>query len=268
VGYLGYPGTTGSGHIDYLIADRTVVPEACQPHYSEKMVYLPHCFQVNDRKRRIASKVCSREELGLPATGIVFCCLNNSYKITPDVFDGWIHILKRVDGSVLWLLKDNPMAADNLRREAARRQIDPDRLVFATRAPYADYLARLRAADLFLDSLPFNAGTTASDALWAGLPVLTRRGEAFASRMAASLLTAIDLPELITDTKEDYESLAVELAANPERLNGIRQKLARNRLTAPLFDTPRFTRHLEEAYRQMYERYQADLPPDHIYVRP
>ena len=160
------------------------------------------------------------------------------------------------------------MAADNLRREAARRQIDPDRLVFATRAPYRDYLARLRAADLFLDSLPFNAGTTASDALWAGLPVLTRRGKAFASRMAASLLTAIDLPELITDTKEDYESLAVELATNPQRLDEIRQKLARNRLTAPLFDTPRFTRHLEEAYRQMYERCQAGLPPDHIYVRP
>lgn len=268
VGYLGYPGTTGTGHIDYLIADRTVVPEACRGHYSEKMVYLPHCFQVNDRKRSIASKVYSRVELGLPATGFVFCCLNNSYKITPDVFDGWMRILKRVEGSVLWLLKDNPMAADNLRREAARRQIDPDRLVFATRAPYGDYLARLRAADLFLDSLPFNAGTTASDALWAGLPVLTRRGKAFASRMAASLLTAIDLPELITDTKEDYESLAVELATNPQRLDEIRQKLARNRLTAPLFDTPRFTRHLEEAYQQMYERCQAGLPPDHIYVRP
>ena len=268
VSYLGYPATMGTEHIDYLIADRTVIPEACQRHYSEKMVYLPHCFQVNDRKRTIARKVYSREELGLPATGIVFCCLNNSYKITPDAFDGWMRILKRVEGSVLWLVKDNLTAADNLRREAARRHIDPDRLVFATRAPYGEYLARLRAADLFLDSLPFNAGTTASDALWAGLPVLTRQGEAFASRMAASLLKAIDLPELITDTQDEYESLAVELATNPERLNGIRQKLARNRLTAPLFDTPLFTRYLEDACRQMYERYQAHLSPDHIYVRP
>jgi len=268
VGYLGYPGTTGTDYMDYLIADRMVIPEMSQRYYSEKIAYLPHTFQVNDRKRGIASKVFSREELGLPATGFVFCCLNNGYKITPATFDSWMRVLKRVEGSVLWLLMDNRTATANLRREATSRDVDLDRLVFATRAPYADYLARMRAADLFLDSLPFNAGTTASDALWAGVPVITRQGEAFASRMAASLLKAIGLPELITDTQEAYEALAIALATHPEQLNEIRQKLARNRVTAPLFDTPMFTRHLEDAYRQMYERYQADLLPDHIIVRP
>jgi len=268
VSYLGYPGTTGTDYIDYLVADRTVIPETSQRYYSEKIAYLPHTFQVNDRKRAIASKVFSREELGLPATGLVFCCLNNGYKITPATFDGWMRVLKRVEGSVLWLLMDNRTATANLRREATVRDVDPARLVFATRAPYAEYLARMQAADLFLDSLPFNAGTTASDALWAGVPVLTRQGEAFASRMAASLLKAIGLPELVTDTQEEYEALAIALATHPEELDGIRQKLGKNRVTAPVFDAPVFCRNLEDAYRQMYERYQADLLPDHITVRP
>lgn len=268
VGYLGYPATMGTDYIDYLIADHTLIPGESRRHYSEKIAYLPHSFQSNDRKREIANKAFSREELGLPRTGFVFCCFNNSYKIMPATFDGWMRILKRVDGSVLWMLEDNRTAANNLRREAGKRNVDPNRLVFAKRMPAAEHLARHRAADLFIDSLPCNAGATASDALWMGLPVLTRPGEALASRMAASLLSAVNLPKLIVATAEEYESLAVELATNPRRLKEIKTELDRNRLTAPLFDAPLFTRHLEDAYLQMYERYQADLPPDHIYVRP
>jgi len=177
-----------------------------------------------------------------------------------------MQILKQLEGSVLWLLEDNPTAAINLRKEAASRHVDPARLIFAPRMSLPEHLARHRLADLFLDTLPYNAHTTASDALWAGLPVLTRIGETFAGRVAASLLSAIGLPELITTSPEAYEALAIELAANPEKLSSIKNKLAQNRLTAPLFDTERFTRHLEAAYTAMYERYQGDLPPDHIYV--
>lgn len=266
VSYIGYPGTVGAEYIDYLIADRMLIPNACQRHYAEKIVYLPNSYQVNDRKRQIADKRFSREELGLPKTSFVFCCFNNSYKITPRIFDGWMRILKQVDGSVLWLLEDNPTASANLRKESEARGLSVERLIFAKRMPLPEHLARHRAADLFLDTLPYNAHTTASDALWAGLPVLTRVGEAFAGRVAASLLNAIDIPELITTTQDQYEALAVELAANPKRLKKIGEKLARNRLTKPLFDTELFTKHIEDAYVQMYERYQADLPPDHIYV--
>jgi predicted O-linked N-acetylglucosamine transferase (SPINDLY family) len=179
-----------------------------------------------------------------------------------------MRILQQVEDSVLWLFEDNPTAAINLRKEAEARDIDPDRLVFASRLPLADHLARHRAADLFIDTLPYNAHTTASDALWAGLPVLTRTGESFASRVAASLLSAIGLPELITSTQEEYEALAIDLATHPEHLQAIKQKLERNRLTTPLFDTALFTRHIEDAYTQMHERYHAGLAPDHLYVNP
>ena len=266
VNYLGYPGTMGAEYIDYLIADRTLIPGASQQHYSEKIVYLPNSYQVNDRKRQIADKRFSREELGLPQAGFVFCCFNNSYKITPGTFDGWMRILKQVDGSVLWLLEDHPAAAGNLRKEAEARGVSADRLIFARRMPLSEHLARQRAADLFIDTLPCNAHTTASDALWAGLPVLTCAGEAFASRVAASLLHAIHLPELITSTQEEYEQLAIALATDPGRLAGIGQKLEANRLTTPLFDTDLFAKHIEAAYTQMYERYQADLPPEHVHV--
>jgi len=256
----------GADYIDYLIADRQLIPEESRTHYAEKIVYLPS-FQANDRQRKISNKVFTREELGLPQTGFVFCCFNGNYKITPSTFDGWMRILRQVDGSVLFLYADNELAATNLRKEASQRGVDANRLVFGGRIVMPDYLARYRAADLFLDTLPFNAGTTASDALWAGLPVLTCTGEVFASRMAASLLTAIGLPELITSTQEDYEALAIELATNPERLKAIKQKLQLNRLSTPLFDTVLFTKHIEDAYTQMFERYQADLPPEHIYAR-
>lgn len=265
VNYLGYPGTMGVDYIDYLIADKTLIPEAGLQHYAEKIAYLPS-FQANDSQRQISDKVFTREELGLPQSGFVFCCFNSNYKITPGTFDGWMRILQQVGESVLFLYAENELAATNLRREACQRGVDANRLVFGKRLSAPDYLARYRAADLFLDTLPFNAGTTASDALWAGLPVLTCTGEAFASRMAASLLHAIDLPELITATQEDYEALAVQLATHPEQLKAIGQKLERNRLSTALFDTKLFTRNIEEAYIQMYQRYQADLPPEHIYV--
>ncbi len=266
VSYLGYLGTMGAEYIDYLIADATILPETDQQYYVEKIVYLPS-YQANDTKRRIADKVFTREELGLPQTGFVFCCFNNNYKIMPGTFDCWMRILKQVEGSALWLLADNAAAANNLRKEAASRNVDAERLIFAERMPPPEYLARYRIADLFLDTLPYNAGTTASDALWAGLPVLTCLGEAVAGRVAASLLKAIHLPELIASTPEAYEAVAIELASSPDRLAEIKRKLAENRLTTPLFDTRLFTNHIEAAYTKMYERYQADLAPEHIYVQ-
>ena len=266
ISYIGYPGTMGADYIDYLIADKTVVPEAHQKHYAEKIIYLPDSYQVNDRKRVIADKTYTREELGLPIEGFVFCCFNNNYKITPAVFDGWMRILKAVPRSVLWLFEDNHMAAINLRKEAAARGIDEDRLVFAKPMPLDHHLARHSAADLFLDTTPVNAHTTASDALWAGLPLLTCIGESFASRVAASLLQAVGMPEFIANTQEEYEEKAIGLAQNPAQLKALRQKLQFNRLNAPLFNTEKITSHIEKAYANVYERYHADLMPENIYV--
>ena len=268
VNFMGYPGTMAAEYMDYLVADSILVPQQYQQFYTEKIVYLPDSYQVNDTKRQIADKIFTRKELGLPETGFVFCCFNNNYKITPDIFDCWMRILQRLEGSVLWLYMDNQQASANLRKEAVRRGVEADRLVFAGRMPLPEHLARHRSADLFLDTLPCNAHTTASDALWAGLPVLTRIGESFAGRVAASLLNAVHLPELITSSLEEYESLAIELATHPEKLNELKHKLEKNRLTTPLFDSDLFTRHIEAAYREMYERYHFDLPPDHIYVKP
>lgn len=268
VSYLGYPGTMGAGFIDYLIADPTLVPASHAKDYSEKIAYLPNSYQVNDSKRQISEKVFTRNELELPRSGFVYCCFNNNYKITPDIFESWMRILKQVQGSVLWLFEDNAPAARSLRREAELRGVDAERLIFAKNMPLPEHLARHRLADLFLDTLPYNAHTTASDALWSGLPVLTRVGDTFAGRVAASLLTAIGLPELVTSTPEAYEALAIELATNPDKLTAIKRKLADNRLTTPLFDTRLFARHIEAAYTAMYERYQADLPPEHIHVPP
>ena len=265
--YLGYPGTMMVDYIDYMVADGVMIPEANQAHYSEKIVTLPN-YQVNGAGRGIADKVFTRSELGLPATGFVFCCFNNTYKITPTVFDGWMRILKAVEGGVLFLYADSEQAAANLRKEAAARGVDPARLVFGTRLPVPEYLARFRTADLFLDTLPYNAGTTASDALWAGLPVLTQRGTTMAGRMAASLLHAVDLPELVTATQAEYEALAIALARDPARHAALKAKLARNRPTSPLFDAGRLARHMETAYRQMHARQGKGLPPDHIVVEP
>ena len=266
VSYLGYPGTVGAPYMDYLLADRTLVPEQSQVHYSEKIVYLPGSYQVNDRQRRISEHIFTKAAVGLPEQGFVFCCFNNNYKITPVMMDSWVRILNAVPGSVLWLFEDNVTASTNLHKEAAQRGLDPSRLVFATQMILSEHLARHRLADLFLDTLPYNAHTTASDALWAGIPVLTQAGESFAARVAASLLNAIGMPELIVETQEQYESLAIELAHTPARLSALKEKLQQNRLTTPLFDTGLYTRNLEAAYSAMYERYQSDMPPDHIHL--
>ena len=264
VNYLGYPGTMNADYMDYLIADKTLISQELQQAYSEKIAYLPNSYQANDRKRVISDKVFTKAELGLPEQGFVFCSFNNNFKILPAIFGSWMRILKSVEGSVLWLYQDNETAAHHLRQEAEKHGINPSRLVFAKGMPLAEHLARHRLADAFLDAFPCNAHTTASDALWAGLPVLTLMGNSFASRVAASLLNAIGLPELITRTPQAYEALAIELASNPEKLRNLKQKLASNRLTTPLFDTPQFTKDLERVYVQMYERYHSDLQQEHI----
>ncbi len=261
VNYLGYPGTMGADHIDYLIADARVIPPGQEGLFSEQVVRLPATYQVNDSKRAIAARTPSRVELGLPASGFVFCSFNNCYKITPPVFDVWMRLLDRVPGSVLWLLADSAVAMRNLGREAEKRGIAPGRLVFAPRMALADHLARQRAADLFLDTLPVNAHTTASDALWAGLPVLTCMGRAFAGRVAGGLLHAIGLPELITRYLVEYEALALRLATTPDLLADIRKRLERNRLSQPLFDAARYRRHLESAYITMWERHRRGETP-------
>lgn len=266
VNYLGFPGTLGATYLDYIIADRYVIPPAHQLFYTEKVITLPNSYQANDRNKEISTRDFSRAECGLPASAMVFCCFNNAYKITPEIFDVWMRILQRVEGSVLWLLEDAPAAVANLRREAVARGVDAGRLVFAPRMPLPDHLGRHRCADLFLDTLPYGAHTTASDALWAGLPVLTCLGETFAGRVSASLLSSLSVPELIAATLADYEGMAVELAVDQDRRANIRQKLSDHRLTTPLFDTALFTRHLEAAFTAMVERHRAGLAPDHIVV--
>ncbi len=259
--FLGFPGTTGAPFFDYIVADRHVIPQRCESAYSERVVRLPDTYQVNDNKRLIADETPSRAELGLPEHGFVFCSFNNSYKIRPSVFGAWMRLLHNVEGSVLWLIDDNMAATANLRRQAERHGIAANRLVFAPRVPLEQHLARHRRADLFLDTFPYNAHTTASDALWAGLPLLTLTGETFASRVASSLLNAIGLPELVTDTLAGYEALALELAKTPAMLAAIKARLASQRLTMPLFDTDRFRRHIESAYATMHERLLRGEPP-------
>jgi predicted O-linked N-acetylglucosamine transferase (SPINDLY family) len=263
--YIGYLGTLGTDYFDYLIADSTLIPQDKQQHYSEKIIYLP-TYQVNDNKREVSDKIFTREEAGLPPTGFIFCCFNNNYKILPSTFDGWMRILKAVDNSVLWLLDTNDTATKNLRNQAISNGIDGDRIIFGKHIPQPEYLARYRTADLFLDTIPYNAGTTASDALRMGLPLLTLMGESFASRYAASILNAVNLPELITETQEQYEALAIELAQNHEQFSQIKNKLINNLPTTPLFNTKCFARNIEAAYREAYKRYQGNLAADHIYI--
>lgn len=263
VDYLGYPGTVGSDCVDYILADGMVIPDALRAGFAEHVVRLPHSYQVNDDRRDLAAEVPTRAACGLPDDGFVFCCFNNSFKIQPPVFDVWMRLLRQVDGSVLWLLDENPLARANLRREAQARGIDPVRLVFAPRRPLPEHLARHRLADLFVDTLPYNAHTTASDALWGGLPVVTCEGQTFASRVCASLLHAIGLPELVTGSLADYEATALALAHEPARLAALRTRLAENRNTAPLFDTARFTRTVESAFAEMWRRWQVgEMPAD------
>jgi predicted O-linked N-acetylglucosamine transferase (SPINDLY family) len=252
----------GVEFIDYIIADPIIVPFDQQRFYSESVVHLPDTFQANDDKRPVSDIVPTRAQAGLPDHGFVFCCFNSSYKILPSMFDVWMRILDQIEGSVLWLSEFAEPARANLRRAAQARGIEAARLIFAPRCEHlADHLSRHRLADVFLDTLPYNAHTTASDALWAGLPVVTCLGATFAGRVAASLLGAVGLPELVTHSLEGYEALALELARNPDRLAEIKGVLTRNRTTSPLFDTARFTRHIEAAYTAMWERHRrGELP--------
>ncbi len=269
VNFLGYPGTLGTDLADYILVDPFVVPADQQPFYREKLVHLPDSYQPNDPKRAIADRAFTRSECGLPDEGFVFCCFNNNFKITPGMFEVWMRLLKRIPGSVFWILKDQPTVETNLRREAEARGIDPGRLVFAPRIlPLADHLARHRLADLFLDTFPYNAHTTASDALWAGLPIVTCAGKTFPARVAGSLLRAIGLPDLVTTSLEEYEALAFKLATVPARLKEVRERLVRNRLTTPLFDLDRYRRHIEAAYETMVEIGRRGEPPRAFAVKP
>ena len=249
----------GVDYVDYLLADPIVIPDSDRHYYAEKIAYLPDTYQCNDSKRQVAARAPTRIEVGLPS-GFVFCCFNNNHKITPEIFDVWMRLLDAVEGSVLWLLKDNAAVANNLRREAAARGIAPERLVFAPRTDPAMHLARQTLADLFLDTLPYNAHTTASDALWVGLPVVTAKGSTFAGRVAASLLHAANLPEMVTNSLSEYEALALKLARAPAELAAIKAKLRANRDSCALFDTLRMTRSLEAVYTRMWDRTQRGLP--------
>ena len=260
VNYLGFPGTMGTADRDYIIADDFLIPEAQRAHYSEAIAYLPECFQANDDRRRTAAAP-SRAAMGLPATGLVWCSLHSSYKLNPPMFNIWARLVLGTPDSVLWLLGGNPTVEENLRRQALARGIQPHRLVFAQPLPYPEHLARLSLADICLDTLPFNGGTTSSDALWAGVPLITCAGRSFAARMSGSLLRAVGVPELITHSLTEYERLALLLARDPVRLPQVRTKLALNRLSAPLFDTDRFRRHLEALYTTMMERHRQGLRP-------
>jgi protein O-GlcNAc transferase len=268
VNYLGFPGTIGANFIDYIIADRHIIPEHQFGCYAEKIVWLPDSYQANDDRRPSSDGPTSRSDHGLPEEAFVFCCFNDDYKITPSVFSSWMRILKAVDDSVLWLFEENPQAARNLQREALARGVAPMRLVFARHLPHAEHLARQRCADLFLDTLPYNAHTTASDALWAGLPVLSCPGETFAGRVGASLLNAVGLPELVASSAARYEEMAIELATNRTSLHAVKAKLAQNRPRTALFDTARYTKRIEAAYSAMMERHRSGLQPDHIDVAP
>ena len=265
INYLGYPGTMGADFIDYIIVDQIMIPQDSRKFYSEKPIYLPHSFS-SDNTMPIAEQTPTRSDLGLPEKAFVFCALHNSYKISPSEFNIWMRLLKHVDGSVLWLLESNRWMKSNLIKEAKIRGVDPDRLVFAKHTSHEEYLAQFRQADLQLDTFNITGGSTSNNALWAGLPVLTKLGKSYGPRITGSLLTAIGFPELMTTTEAEYEALALKLATNPKLLSKIRQRLDANRLSAPLFDTESFTKHLEEGYQKAYQRYFDGKEPDVIYL--
>jgi predicted O-linked N-acetylglucosamine transferase (SPINDLY family) len=259
--FLGFPGTIGADFIDYIIADAVAAPFTQERFYAEKIVHLPDCYFPNPATRQMTARTPQRDEVALPNQSFVFCCFNNNYKITAPVFKVWMRLLSNVAGSVLWLLADNAGAERNLRREAAVHGIDPARLIFAPRLALDEHLARQRLADLFLDTLPINAHTTACDALWAGLPIVTCRGNSFVARVAASILCAADLPEFVTDNLADYQACALRLALEPALLASIRRRLDENRARCALFDIARYTRHLEAAYTTMLDIAQRSEAP-------
>lgn len=264
VNYLGYPGTLGGNFMDYIVADKVIIPEESQKYYSEKIVYMPDSYQPNDTQKQISSKQLSREEFGLPGNGIVLCCFNNSFKITPEVFEVWMRLLKQSEGSVLWLLSENHSVIENLKNAAKSHGVLEDRIIFAKNMPLAEHLARQRLADIFLDTIPYNAHTTGSEALWAGVPVVTLAGEVFASRVGASLLTALGMPELITYSLKDYENLILRLMKNPQELEAIKLKINGLKTSSPLFDTRRYVKNIESAYQIMFDSCLKGKKPDHI----
>ena len=266
INYLGYPGTMGSEYYDYIIADKVTIPVNSQKFYSEKIIYLPICYQVNDSTREISTVRITKEMAGLPKDVFIFCCFNNNYKILPDIFNIWMQILLETNDSVLWLLKDNETASDNLKREAEIRGVNPNRLIFAERAPLNEHLARHDLADLFIDTSPYNAHTTASDALWSGLPVLTCPGTSFASRVSASLLNDLNLHELIAVDFIDYKNKALDLAFNPEKVKNLKSKLNNEKMNTSLFKGEVFAKYIESAYLEIYRRLMQNLKPDHIVI--
>ena len=267
INYLGYPGTSGANFIDYIIADKNLIPKKNQKYYSENIIYLPNTYQVRDSTQKISNKIFTKDELGLPKNSFVFCCFNQNYKITPSVFDIWMRLIRKVEKSVLWLIKDNDVAVYNLKKEAEKRGVKSDRIIFAKHMPVSEHLARHKIADLFVDTFPYTAHTTCSDALWSGLPVITRTGQSFASRVAGSLLNAVNLKELITKTEKEYEDLILKLAKNPKQLKEIKNKLKKNRLKEPLFNSKLYTKKIESAYKKIYERYNLDLPLKNIEIK-
>lgn len=268
INYLGFPGTSGCHAIDYIIADPILIPKNSQNSYTEKIIYLPHCYQVNDSNKLVSKKLITRADFGLPQDKFIFCCFNNNWKITPEIIGSWAFIMKSVPNAVLWLYEDNPIAAKNISREFANREIAASRLFFAHRIENSEHLARYQLADLFLDTFPYGAHTTASDALWVGLPLLTRIGESFASRVAGSLLNAVGLPELITRSRREYELSAIALALEPSKIGVLKERLISGRSTHPLFNTKMFTQHLESAFRHIVVRHREGLEPEHIVIPP
>ena len=266
INFLGYPGTSGSDCMDYILADKTLIPKKFEKYYSEKIIFMPDTYKLDHPHRKVSDKNFTREELGLPKDGFVFCCFNQNYKITPDIFDIWMKILKHTKNSVLWLFENSKISSINLKKEAKTRNIDPSRIIFASRITQIEHIGRYKLADLFIDTLPYNAHTTACDGLWVGLPFLTLAGDSFASRVGASMLNAIDLPELITYTEKEYEKKAIELANNPNMLKKIREKLEKNKLSKPLFNAKLFTKNIESAYTKIYQNYIKKLPVKNIEI--
>jgi predicted O-linked N-acetylglucosamine transferase (SPINDLY family) len=268
VSYLGFPGTSGVPEMDYIVADDFLIPPQHRENYSEQIVYLPECFQSNDERRTTDAAAPTRSAVGLPEDGLVWCSFHGSYKVTPPTFDIWVRLARAVPRSVLWLLGGSPVIEENLRREAVRRGLDANRLVFAAHLPYSHHLARIPLADIYLDTFPFNGGATTSDALWAGVPVVTCAGQSFAARMSGSLLRTCGMTDLVTHSLPDYERLALRLAGEPARLASLRARLAERRGSSPLFDTARFCRHLEAAYAALVERHGQGKPPAMMRVPP
>ncbi len=266
INYLGYPGTSGSTSMDYIIGDKNIITKESEKNFTEKIIYLPDTYQANDSKRKISVKKFLRKDFNLPEDKFVFCCFNKKYKLDPKIFNLWTNILKKVPNSVLWLLDENNKSSKNIVNEAKFRDLNSDRIIFAKSLPMEEHLGRQKLADLFLDTFPYGAHTTCSDALWVGLPLITKKGESFASKVSSSLLNSIGLEELITESDDEYEKLAIDLASDRKRLNLIKKKLVQNIKFKPLFNTDLYTLNLEKAYKKVFENHIKNLPKENVEV--